>query len=37
MRGLETQGMLLAATDADGNAVLLIPSDAALAPGAQVK
>jgi methionyl-tRNA synthetase len=39
MRGLESQGMLLAATDEDGLAVLLHPdaSKPALAPGAKVR
>lgn len=37
MRGLESQGMLLAATDADGTAVLLHPDNPDIAPGAQVK
>ncbi len=37
MRGLESQGMLLAATDPDGGAVLLHPDDPAIAPGAKVK
>ena len=38
IRGVQSQGMLLAATDADGGAVLLTPEgDADLAPGAKVK
>ena len=37
MRGLESQGMLLAATDADGSAVLLSPDNIGIAPGAQVR
>jgi len=38
MRGLESQGMLMAATDAEGHAVLLHPADPdAVQPGAQVK
>lgn len=37
MRGLESQGMLLAATDADGKAILLHPDKTDIAPGAQVK
>jgi methionyl-tRNA synthetase len=36
MRGIESQGMLLAATDADGNAILLHPDKAALS-GAEVR
>ena len=38
MRGLESQGMLMAATDAEGHAILLHPADPdAVQPGAQVK
>ena len=38
MRGLESQGMLMAATDAEGHAILLHPADpAAVPPGAQVR
>ncbi len=38
MRGLESQGMLMAATDAEGHAVLLHPADPdAVPPGAQVR
>jgi len=38
MRGLESQGMLMAATDAEGHAVLLHPADPdAVQPGAQVR
>lgn len=37
MRGLESQGMLLAATDADGRAILLHPDKTDIAPGAQVR
>ena len=38
LRGLESQGMLMAATDAEGHAVLLHPADPdAVQPGAQVK
>ena len=37
IRGVESQGMLLAATDADGRAVLLTPEDAGIEPGAKVK
>ena len=38
MRGLESQGMLMAATDAEGHAVLLHPADPdAVLPGAQVR
>lgn len=37
MRGLESQGMLLAATGADGKAILLHPDKPEIAPGAQVK
>jgi len=38
MRGLESQGMLMAATDAEGHAVLLHPADPdAVRPGAQVR
>jgi len=38
MRGLESQGMLMAATDAEGHAVLLHPADSdAVQPGAQVR
>jgi len=38
LRGLESQGMLMAATDAEGHAVLLQPADSdAIQPGAQVK
>ena len=38
MRGLESQGMLMAATDTEGHAVLLHPADPdAVQPGAQVK
>ncbi len=36
MRGYESQGMLLAATDADGRAILLHP-EAEVAPGAKVR
>ncbi len=36
MRGYESQGMLLAATDADGRAILLHP-EADVAPGAKVR
>jgi len=38
MRGLESQGMLMAATDAEGHAILLHPADPdAVMPGAQVR
>ena len=38
MRGLESQGMLMAATDAEGHAILLHPADPdAVPPGAQVR
>ena len=38
MRGLESQGMLMAATDAEGHAILLHPADPdAVLPGAQVR
>ncbi len=38
MRGLESQGMLMAATDAEGHAILLHPADpAAVPPGSQVR
>ena len=38
IRGVQSQGMLLAATDADGKAILLTPEgDADIAPGAKVK
>lgn len=36
MRGLESQGMLLAATDSDGHAILLHP-ESDVAPGAKVR
>ena len=38
LRGFESQGMLMAATDAEGHAILLHPADPdAVQPGAQVK
>ena len=38
MRGFESQGMLMAATDAEGHAILLHPADpSAVLPGAQVR
>ena len=38
MRGFESQGMLMAATDAEGHAILLHPADPdAVLPGAQVR
>jgi len=38
LRGFESQGMLMAATDAEGHAILLHPADPdAVKPGAQVK
>ena len=38
LRGLESQGMLMAATDAEGHAILLHPADPdAVLPGAQVR
>ena len=37
MRGIESQGMLLAATDDEGNAVLLQPDRSDLAPGSEVR
>ena len=37
IRGVRSQGMLLAATDSEGRAILLTPDDASIAPGAKVK
>ena len=38
LRGFESQGMLMAATDAEGHAILLHPADPdAVLPGAQVR
>jgi methionyl-tRNA synthetase len=37
LRGVESQGMLLAATDADGRAILLSPEKSDIAPGSKVK
>jgi methionyl-tRNA synthetase len=36
LRGVESQGMLLAASDSDGRLALVVP-ETAVAPGAQVK
>ena len=37
IRGVQSQGMLLAATDADGRAILLTPEKPDIAPGAKIK
>ena len=37
IRGVESQGMLLAATDADGRIILMTPERLDIAPGAKVK